>query len=296
MRQITRPPIRTQFIIFNLFGDYISPSGVAVWTSGLLRVLAVLDVSERAARSTLSRMKRKGWLEAQREGRRSKYRLTRRGKVLLDEGRQRLFGPRPREWDGRWHMVVYSLPQEKRALRHTLRTRLSWLGFGMLEPGVMVAAYPRLEEVCELIDELGVGAFAHYFAGARLQAAEHSEIVARCWDIPALNQRYGAFIQRHRPSYEQLSDEFGRTGWLAPDVGFMHRFWLTYEFSAFPRQDPYLPPQLLPAEWQGNLAADLLREYRALLRQPAWAYISQTLNLDPVEDAMPEDMVAMPGI
>src|SRR3989304_5713383 len=57
-----RPSIRTQFLIFTLFGEYIVPRGGGAWTAGLLNLLRVLGVSERAARSTLSRMSQKSWL------------------------------------------------------------------------------------------------------------------------------------------------------------------------------------------------------------------------------------------
>jgi len=143
----SRPSVRTQFLIFNLYGDYVFPRRRPVWTGGLLDVLRVLGVGDRAARSTLSRMKQKGWLEASRQGRRSAYRLTPRGAGLLEEGSRRLFGPRLADWDGRWHLVIYSLPQEMRALRRELRARLSWLGYGMLLPGIMVAAHSRRERV-----------------------------------------------------------------------------------------------------------------------------------------------------
>ena len=52
------PSIRTQFLVFTLFGEYILPRGGSIWTSSLLSLLERLDVSERAARNTLSRMSR----------------------------------------------------------------------------------------------------------------------------------------------------------------------------------------------------------------------------------------------
>ncbi len=290
MRHIKRPAIRTQFLIFNLFGDYVNPRGIAVWTSGLLEVLKVLGVSERAARSTLSRMKNKGWLKARREGRRSLYQLTDKGKTLLDEGTRRLFGPPPSHWDGRWHLVIYSLPQHMRAVRHELRTRLSWLGYGMLQPGTMVAAHAREQEVEALIRELDVAEYLHRFSQARLEAVSDRHIVARCWDLPDLNRRYTEFIQRHRPAYLRLRTRHKRGRSLPPEECFVQRFWLTYEFASFPRQDPNLPPELLPDDWRGRDAAALLADYRALLKAPAETYICETLGIrahaDPAREAV----------
>jgi len=127
-----RPQLQTQFIIFVLFGDVIIQRGGQVWTASLLQMLEVLGVSERAARSTLSRMTRKGWLKPERDGRHSMYALTAKGRRILDEGGQRIFEPRKAEWDGHWHMVVYSLPENKRKLRNDLRKRLAWLCLAFL--------------------------------------------------------------------------------------------------------------------------------------------------------------------
>lgn len=279
MRHVPGTAIRTQLIIFNLFGDYVSPRQAAVPTAGLLEVLGALDVSERAARSTLSRMKRKGWLSSRRHGRQSLYYLTPAGKALLEEGTQRLFGPRPDRWDGRWHLVAYSLPQQMRKSRHQLRTRLSWMGFGMLHPGTMVAAYARRQEVLALIRELRLESYAHFFTEADLDTPSPGEIVTRCWDLPELNQRYSSFIERHRPNYEAFLGERERRGSLPLDRSFVHRFWATYEFSTFPREDPNLPPPLQPEGWLGVQAAELLIRYRALLKEPAEKYIEVTLGI-----------------
>lgn len=283
MRYIDRPSVQTQFLIFNLFGDYVRPRGGAVRTRGLLEVLGVLGVSERAARSTLSRMKRKGWIVSQRDGRRSIYHLTSKGKALLDEGSRRLFGPRPDHWDGRWHIVTYSLPREKRASRHLLRTRLSWLGYGMLQPGTMIAAYPGREEVKALIEELGIGPYVHFFTGAFQESADPHEIVSRCWDLPKLNRAYLDFIEQHRPAYEAFLAQYQLKGLLPAEVSFEHRFWATYEFTRFPREDPNLPGQLLPPNWRGDEAFELVTRYRALLKEPAEAYIQTTLALEPFD-------------
>lgn len=276
---ITRPKVQTQFIVFNLFGDYVNPRGDAAWTGGLLEVLQVLGVGERAARSTLSRMKQKGWLRASKDGRRSAYQLTPKGKLLLDEGGRRLFGPRPTRWDERWHLVVYSLPQEMRAARHQLRTGLSWLGYGMLSPGTMIAAYPMRTEVQSLLEELGVEPYADFFTESRLEIAVHAEIVSRCWDLPSLNQKYAQFIDRNRSAFQRLvSSQTGSNG-LPRDESFVHRFWATYEYSAFPREDPQLPEQLLPNDWRGHEAAELMNELRSTLKVPAEEYIDATLGV-----------------
>ncbi len=234
-------------------------------------------------------MKRKGWLSSFRRGRRSLYQLTRKGRDLLDEGGRRIFGPRSPNWDGDWHLVIYSLPQGMRSLRRQLRTRLSWLGYGMFLPGTMVSAYPRRESVIALIRELGVQSYVHYFTRARLEMKDSREVVERCWDLVGLNRRYARFIERYQQTYEESLERSQEQSSLPTKESFVNRFWATYEFSSFPREDPYLPPELLPPDWLGTQAAGLISKLRTLLLEPSETYIQETLGLLPEGQVFPEE-------
>jgi len=125
----------TQFYIFNLFADYIlAYNNGWVWTSKLLYLLDLLGISDRTARTTLSRMKKQGWFETERYGRESRYILTDAGRAIIDEGGKRIFESALTHWDGTWHTFVYSLPEEKRASRNELRKKLI-LPFRQPQPG-----------------------------------------------------------------------------------------------------------------------------------------------------------------
>jgi phenylacetic acid degradation operon negative regulatory protein len=272
-----RPHPRTQFIIFVLFGDVIVQRGGQAWTASLLRMLDVLGVSERAARSTLSRMRRKGWLKPEREGRHSQYALTAKGRRILEEGGQRIFEPRKQEWDGRWHLAVYSLPEKKRRLRNDLRKRLSWLGFGRLAPGTWISPHERHAEVAAMLDDLGAREYAEIFSGLRLEGGDDREIVERCWDLRSLNQQYARFIARWEPEFEKCTQSLVRGDGLSPANCFAQRFWITHEYSPFPRLDPNLPVALLPDGWLGDRAAAVFNGYRNLLNERSAEFIETTL-------------------
>ena len=272
------PALLTQFIIFVLFGDVIVHRGWQVWTASLLKMLKLLGVSERAARSTLSRMAHKGWLKARREGRHSLYALTAKSERLLAEGGTRIFEPRRLEWDGRWYLVVYSLPERKRKMRNDLRKRLTYLGFGRLAPGTWISPHDRRAEVEALLDDLGAGEYAHFFSDLRLASGNDREIVERCWDLKGLNRQYARFLARWEPEYEKCAHAARADGGLSPAQCFVQRFWIAHEYSAFPSLDPNLPAALLPEGWLGDKAAHVFSEYRQLLNDQANAFIETTLR------------------
>ncbi len=290
---ISRPQIRTQILIFTLFGEYIAPRGVSAWTSNLLGLLNVLGVTERAARSVLSRMSRKEWLVSERRGRYSRYSLTKRGLRVVRGGEQRIFEPRRTDWDGLWHMVVYSIPEDKRRLRSVLRKRLGWLGFGSLAPGTWVSPNDRCAEVENQLNDLGACSYAVYFGGMHLHFASNEEIVERCWDLDTLDRDYAAFRKKFEPAYLDCRRKLDKGIPLQPADCFRQRFWLTLEYSQFPRRDPNLPPDLLPSTWQGSRASEVFTEFHRLLKEPSERFVSDVLSNYPAkrtDDAFPPDL------
>jgi phenylacetic acid degradation operon negative regulatory protein len=281
--------IRTQILIFILFGEYILPRGGEAWTVGLLKMLETLGVSERAARSTLSRMQKRGWLRSRRNGRYSRYSLTQRGLRVVREGEIRIFEPRRTAWDGRWHMVVYSVPEQHRDLRSRLRRNLGWLGFGRLAPGTWISPNDRRDEVKALLSELEAQPYAVYFSGMQLHFASDEQIVRRCWDLPTINQAYREFIGRYRPAFIRCQRALEGGDGIPPQECFRQRFWLTLDYSQFPRWDPNLPPALLPAGWLGGEANELFLAFHNLLRAPSEAYV------DLVLESHPQGLLAQPS-
>lgn len=260
---VTRSANSTPFFIFNLFADYILPyrEGWA-WTQDLIYLLGLLGLSERAARTTLARMKTRGWFETVKDGRRSRYMLTDLGRAIVAEGDKRIFEEPAPSWDGQWQLVVYSLPEELRVLRNELRKKLVWFGFGNLAPGAWVAAQDRRPEVEELVSRLEIAPYVSLFAGPRIGLMSDAEIVARCWDLPALAAGYDVFLARWQPRLATLAADLEAVP-LAER--FQQRFWLTFAFQPFPRQDPNLPMDLLPPDWPGFAARALFLHYRELL-------------------------------
>lgn len=273
-----RRSVRTQFILFILFGEYLIPRQGWAWTGSLLALLNLLGVSGQAARSTLSRMHQRGWLTPERHGRRSLYVLTPKGRRLLEEGGHRIFEPRRKEWDGLWHVVVYSLPESKRDLRRALRQRLAWLGFGPLAPGTWVSPNDRRAEVEAMLADLEVQEYVQYFAGQRLGFGSDEEIVARCWDFDGLNLQYARFLGQWEPKLHRLRNGRSQNLSLTPSECFVEQFWITHDYTTFPRRDPNLPAMLVPEGAQGERAAEVFREFRRLTNGPANAFVEATLR------------------
>jgi phenylacetic acid degradation operon negative regulatory protein len=236
-----------------------------IWTTDLLYLLDLLGVSERATRSTLSRMVRKGWLVSRKQGRRSQYSLTARGQRLLEEGKRRVHETPCTDWDGLWYSVIYSIPESKRNLRHVLRQNLIWLGFGRLAPATWVSPHNRQAELESISNELGVQEHVDLFSSKYLGLSSVQELIQRCWNLPELETEYQKFVTRYQAEHEMCQAQSEEQLRSSSDACFVRRFWVTQDFQSFPRKDPNLPTVLLPPDWIGFTARQLFEDYLRLL-------------------------------
>lgn len=262
-------------MIFALFGDFLLEKAEEIWTSDLLYLMGLLDVSERAVRLTLSRMTKKGWLVTGKDGRRSHSSLSERGRGLLIRGRNRIFEPTTTNWDGQWHMLIYSLPEKLRPIRNSLRTQLSWLGLGSLSPGIWISPHNRVREIEETVNQLKITSRVNLFTGAYLGPSTPRDLVEQCWDFPNLEAQYRKFVDRYQKEYEEAQDDGDRVG---SEASFIKRFWLTHSFQSFPLKDPNLPTELLPKGWIGISARELFDNYHKLLSDSADRFVNDVLN------------------
>lgn len=269
---------RPQDLVFSLFGEYLLDRPGPIWVGHLIELLAPFGLSENAVRTALSRMSRKGWLETERRGRRSFYDLTPRGRRLLEAGAERIHHPpRDEPWDGSWHLVSYSIPEEERELRDRLRVRLAWLGCGMLAGGLWISPHDVRDAVAGYVEELGLEPRVEIFRGEHLGFSDAGSLVERCWDLAAVHERYTTFIAKWNPRHLE-SREAASEDRLSPEEAFVRRFELIHEYRDFPLVDPYLPRRLLPEDWGGDCAAWLFETFRDLLAEPADRYVDSVVE------------------
>jgi len=258
-------------LLLTVFGEYMLPSGAPVWTSALLHVSSGLGIEEKAARQALNRLAGDGWIAAEREGRRVRWALTAHGRTLLAEGAERIysFGRDRDSWDGRWLVLLVSVPETQRDLRHRLRNGLTWAGLGSPAPGVWISPHlSREAEAKHVVEDLGLDAAAFSFSGPFAGVGSERAMVEQAWHLGDL-----------AAAYEQFVRQFAGLRPQAPDDVLFAQIRLVDEWRRFPRLDPQLPMEMLPPHWIGLRAAnvfdDLHRQWHAAA-QARWAYLALT--------------------
>ena len=65
--------------------------------------------------------------------------------------------------DKKWQMLIFDIPEDKRALRDVFRDNLMFLGYSLLQKSVWVSPYDMLEETENLIRKYELDPYIRLF-------------------------------------------------------------------------------------------------------------------------------------
>jgi phenylacetic acid degradation operon negative regulatory protein len=238
-------------LLATLMGDYWFHSRGYIPSAALVRLLGELGVGADATRAALSRLARKGWLEGERRGRRTAYRLAPAiADAAIEQGRHLMrFGAEPVTWDGVWTCVAFSVPEGDAHLRPLLRRRLRALKLGALFDGLWITPHAPLDALDRCLAELGIADAAVLRATEVPRPAGVALVAA--WDLPALRRRYDELLAL-------VDDVAGRLdhGTVAPAEALVARTGLMRRWRSLAMSDPRLPDVLLPPDWPRRAVRD----------------------------------------
>jgi len=256
---------RPRSLIVTIFGAYGRESGGWLSVASLVRLLSAVGVEEPAVRSSVSRLKRRGVLVAERRAGAAGYGLSPQFHTELEEGDRRIFSrPDARLEDG-WVLAAFSVPETERRQRHQLRSRLTWLGFGTVAPGVRIAPAHLAGETATVLTRVGLSAYVDLFRADYLEFADLRAEVRRWWDLDELAVRYGVYLRAWQP----VLTSWRRRRTVDPREAFADYVGTLDAWRRLPFLDPGLPAELLPRGWQGTRAADVFFGLRERLAGPA---------------------------
>jgi phenylacetic acid degradation operon negative regulatory protein len=261
-------------LLVTLLGDYWWDRAEYLPSAALVGLGSEFGVTPAAARAALSRLRRRGLLASSKTGRHTYYGLTPRARLVLAEGRDRImaFGTRSEPWDGRWTVAAFSVPEEQRALRHALRTRLRWLGFAPLYDGMWVSPHDAVGQALEVLSDLEVER-ATVMLGTVPSGGPQAGAPIAAWDLDHIRKLYDGFVEEHEPLLERV-----RQGGVGASEALITRTALMDIWRNFPNLDPELPDQLLPSGWPRRQARGIFAEVYDGLGPLAEARVKQVVS------------------
>ncbi len=271
----SRPTLRAGSLIITVFGDSIAPRGGTAWLGSLIKVMSEFGVSERLVRTSVFRLSRDGWLDANQVGRRSYYSLTEEGGQRFEQATHRIYGKPILDWPGDWCLVLLSGLDAQQ--RENVRKELSWLGFGTISTSLMAHPAPDLGDLQSLLQRLAVHDDTVVMNGRTLDGSQDKAmqgLVHRSWNLEEIDDRYEHFIEHFDP----IRAAVRRNGKLSPLNAYQIRTLLIQEYRKILLRDPVLPSEMLPDNWHGTRAYQLCRDLYRCIFEAADNYITETME------------------
>lgn len=279
--------MKPRSLMFTLYGEYIQYYGGEIWAGSLIKLMEGFGVSESSVRGAILRMSQKNLLQSRKIGNKSYYSVTEQGKRRVEDGVKRVYA-RPRtDWDGKWRILSYSFPEEKRELRNEVRKELTWTGFGMISNSTWVSPNPLEEQVTELIKTYNIEDNLIFFSSSEVVSHSNQQLIEKGWDLSQVTADYQRFIEKYTPIYEEIRKKALHSQLLDQEC-FIERTNIVHEYRKFLFQDPGFPKELLPDDWSGTKARELFWGIHQLVSIPAIRYFESIFEGAPDHTVQPQ--------
>ena len=219
-----------------------------MFSSSIKRVFSVSSDSPRT-RGTLRQMLSDGVMRKENEG---VYQISERGITELALSfpfvRFMLF-----PWDGKYRIISYEIPENKRSLRDSLRREISGWGLGPWHRSFWLTPHPVGEAMKQLVTGTPWDQYIQMFEGIPI-IGEPSILIEKVWQISKLE---GEYKKLFRTWHELLSQEnLSKEEKLGKIVN---------AYIDILKTDPGLPKELVGEKWIGKDAFDIFSEMRSIL-------------------------------
>lgn len=212
--------------------------------------------TEQTIRNTLSVLKKKGYILVNDR----KYTLTITGAGVIRSLELKI-SDRDMVWDGRWHFVMFSIPEQFRSRRNALRRELVQIGYGLLYDGLFVCPYNRETSVLEFVKQSGLDEWIRMASGEFGHGPITVSHAEQIWPVRATNEKYYQFIEWVNREIDVWSVYLEPLTELLPWNVLLQVLELGETFGEILLEDPYLPKELLPDNWMMQKAWELYNQH-----------------------------------
>ncbi len=276
---LQRDPPRAKSLCVTLLGDAIGPHGGSIWLSDLIELVTPLGVNERLLRTSVFRLVAQGWLQSERHGRRSLYRLSEQGEELTRQASSRIYEGSPAQWEGDWTLVI--LPRfgnSSMSKRSEVRRELIWAGFGAIAPGIFALPRNQAGVAQKVLGKLKLSDNALVLGAHEMNDSKGlviSSLISQCWDLEGVARQYQEFSETFGPMLAAVGEN------IRPSQAFAVRALTIHEWRRIVLHDPQLPNQMLPGNWPGHAARALCGQLYWSIFDMAEQHLDQLLDKDP---------------
>jgi len=165
------------------------------------------------------------------------------------------------EWDGKWRIISYEIPESKREIRDHLRREMQGWGLGPWHRSFWLTPHPVFERLKELVvgkeEEKYIQAFSadHSFG-------QRAILIEKVWMIKELDKKYREMFKKW---HDILASDV-ETNLDSHKNSKIEKFLqVISEYVTLLREDPGLPKQLIGEQWIGFEAYNIFKEIKSIL-------------------------------
>ena len=120
------------------------------------------NLNARTAAVAICRAKQKGYLrEVETKNKEKTIRITPKGKMKI----YKYLNETAMQWDGKWRILFFDIPEKHRSKRDSLRKKLKELGFKQYQISAWICPFDFTEELDVIIYELQIDKNVQYVIG-----------------------------------------------------------------------------------------------------------------------------------
>jgi DNA-binding transcriptional regulator PaaX len=153
--------------IFYALNHLVSTAEIVFSRDGLSKKLDKLEmmdgIDNRKFNRSLKRFTERNFIKMLDQKGRIRYEMTEKGMKKILELRFKGNFLAQRKWNGLWRVVIFDIPEEKKAFREAFRRRLRFLKFFPLQKSVFVFPFDCEKEIYELAQFFNVGEYLQTF-------------------------------------------------------------------------------------------------------------------------------------
>ena len=155
--------------------EIASLNGQAIQSRSTLTVLRTIDALsyDKSNKSAIARARRQMIASGLLRERDGILFITKKGRALLQsmEAAEALASSKER-WDGRWRILIFDIPEERKVLRDKIRRTLQGIGFVRLQDSIWIYPYSCEDYAALLKAELKVGKELLYIIADEIEGVE----------------------------------------------------------------------------------------------------------------------------
>lgn len=139
---------------------------------GALHKMGIIPYSreKEVVKSAASRLRKKGLLTFEN----GSYSLTKTGEKVLRNWQMSDYKiKQPKKWDKKWRVIIFDIPEKKRAIRTEIRRIFIEAGLRRLQDSVWVYPYDCEDVIGLMKTDLGIGKYLLYLIVDQIESDRH---------------------------------------------------------------------------------------------------------------------------